>query len=305
MSSWMSTRTRARARAGTPRSVHAPASFSFCVSACAAMLCSWLRRAAVRAPWPGSAAVALAWGLACGAAAAQPVRLPELPQAGLTTQAGAALPLQARFASADGRTVTLGDYFGDVPVVLVPGYYACRNLCQTTFQQAAHALALGGLAAGEVHVLGLSIDPGEGAAIAAAQRASYARLLPNGAALDLLTGDAASIARVTRALGYRFSRTPDGQFAHPAALIVATPDGHIARVFSGVQFDPHALRAAIRDAARGGTAGSGWTAQVLMLCAHFDPHVGRFTGAAMAAVRAIALLAAAALALFIWRRRRP
>lgn len=276
---------------------------------------AWRAAAAVRASPLRGVVVAVACGIVSGAAAAQPVRLPEVPQAALAPRAGARLPLNARFASADGRSVTLGDYFGRVPVVLIPGYYACRNLCETTFQQAAQALALSGVTANDVRVLGLSIDPHEGPSIAAIQRGAYARLLPDGASLDLLTGSPASIASVTQALGYRFSRTPDGQFAHPAALVVARPDGRIARVFSGVQFDPHTLRAAILAAASADGQGAGHGlnaagdapatlgAQMLMLCAHFDPRIGRFTGAALTAVRAIALLAAAILAIFIWRRR--
>jgi protein SCO1/2 len=235
-------------------------------------------------------------------AAGQALQLPPPPPASFAPRPGAALPLDVRFAASDGHIAPLGEWFHAVPVVLVPAYYSCRTLCQTTFQQVAQALALSGAAAGSYRLLGISIDAQERPMLAARERGAYAALLPPGTSFDLLTGDAASIKRWADALNYRFSRAPDGTLAHPAAVLVASADGRITRVFNGVQFDPMALRDALGAAAQGRAAG--WTSQLLMLCAHYDPHTGRFTALAMDTVRAVALLAAAGLALFIWRRRR-
>jgi protein SCO1/2 len=83
------------------------------------------------------------------------------------------------------------------------------------------------------------------------------------------------------------------------------------RYFPGVRFDPAALRTALADA-RAGRSESGAGAKslgerLLLLCTHYDPAVGRHSGAAMAAVRAGVLLAVLGLAGAMWRfvRGRP
>jgi protein SCO1/2 len=188
--------------------------------------------------------------------------------------------------------------------VLVPGYYTCPNLCSTLFESVLQALALSGLAAGDYRLVGLSVDPRDGAAAAAARMRAYGELLPGGAAdLTLLTGDAATLARIEGALGYRAVPDPaTGQLAHAAGFVVLGADGRIARAFSGVRFDPAGLRAAVKAAGRDDPPPS-FGQQVLLLCAHYAPTSGRHTGAALAAVRAGVLLLPLLFLAWLWRRR--
>lgn len=238
-------------------------------------------------------------------ACAQPLALPAPPAAAFAPRAGAALPMDARFIDDTGRAIRLGDLFGARPVVLVPGYYTCPNLCSTLFEGVMQALALGGLDAGAYRLAGVSIDPSDTPARAAAKKRGYAGMLPGGGAnLHLLTGAPDAVGAFAGAIGYRYSGGEGGQFAHAAGFVVATPDGRVARYFPGVRFDPAELRAAVQDAARGATTGA-LTSRVLLLCAHFDPASGRYSLAAMNAVRAAGLLVLAALLawMWLWRRR--
>lgn len=251
-----------------------------------------------------AAALVLALLLAaCGPAAAQALQLPPPPAARFDPVPGARLPLDAVLRDAAGRPVRLSTLF-DRPVVLVPGYYTCPNLCSTVFEGVLQALALSGLKAGDYRLVGLSVDPRDGAPQAAARKRAYAALLPGGAAdLTLLTGDAATLARLQAALGYR--TVPDvasGQLAHAAGFVVLDADGRIARAFSGVRFDPSGLRAALQGAARAEVAPS-FGEQVLLLCAHYAPTAGLHTGASMALVRAGALLLPLLFLGWLWRRR--
>jgi protein SCO1/2 len=193
-------------------------------------------------------------------------------------------------------------------VVLVPGYYTCPNLCSTLFEGVLQALALSGMRAGSYRLVGFSIDPRDGAAAAAGKRRAYAALLPGGAAdLRMLTGDAAALARIEDALGYRAPRDPaTGEYAHAAGFVVADAAGRIVRYFPGVRFDPAALRAAIAAAREGGPVEKSLGERLLLLCTHYDPSVGKYSGAAMAAVRAGVLLALLGLGGAAWRfaRRR-
>jgi protein SCO1/2 len=238
-----------------------------------------------------------------GPAAAQALRLPPPPPARFDPVPGTRLPLDAVLRDDTGRPVKLASLF-DRPVVLVPGYYTCPNLCSTLFEGVLQALALSGLAAGDYRLVGLSVDPRDGAAAAATRKRAYASLLPGGAAdLTLLTGDAATLARLEAALGYR--AVPDaasGQLAHAAGFVVLGADGRIARAFSGVRFDPAGLRAAVKAAGRDEPAPS-FGQQVLLLCAHYAPTSGRHTGVALAGVRAGVLLLPLLFVVWLWRRR--
>jgi len=236
--------------------------------------------------------------VAGGPAAAQALALPPPPAAQFDPEPGTRLPLDAVLRDDAGRQVRLAALF-DRPVVLVPGYYTCPNLCSTLFEGVLQALALSGLAKGDYRLVGLSIDPRDGAATAAARKRAYAALLPGGAAdITLLAGDAATLARLEAALGYRAVPDPaSGQPAHAAGFVVLDADGRIARAFSGVRFDPAALRAAIR------TPTPSFGQRVLLLCAHYAPTSGRHTDAAMTAVRAGVLLLPLLFLGWLWRRR--
>jgi len=242
---------------------------------------------------------------AASAVRAAPLALPPQPVTAFAPKAGAPLPLDAVFVDENGQQLRLGALFGRVPVVLVPGYYSCRNLCSTLFEGVLQALALSGLPAGAYRLAGVSIDPADTPALAAARKQAYAAILPGGAQdLHLLSGKPAASAAFANAIGYRGSRDPaTGELAHAAGFIVASPDGRVARFFPGLRFEPAALRLAVRDAGAG-RFDTSLGEQFLLLCAHFDPASGRHSVAALWLVRAGALATLLLLGLAVLARRR-
>jgi protein SCO1/2 len=249
-------------------------------------------------------AILLCLVLAARCAWAGPLALPAPPPAAFAPQPGARLPLDAAFVDDTGQPMRLGALFGGPPVVLVPGYYSCRNLCSTLFEGVLQALALSGMSAGDYVLAGVSIDPGDTPARAAAKKLAYGAILPGtGAKLHLLSGGPAAGAAFARAVSYRYSRDASGELAHAAGFVVATPDGRVARFFPGVRFDPAELRAAVEGARAGNTA-PGIGQRLLLLCAHFDPVSARHSPAALSAVRIAGALVALALAGWLWRLRR-
>ncbi|MGJ7915342.1 SCO family protein [Massilia sp. LXY-6] len=258
--------------------------------------------------------LALGWGWS--PAGAQALRLPPQPVASFAPSVGARLPLDAVLRDEAGAALPLGALFGGAPVVLVPGYYSCPNLCSTLFEGVLQALALSGMAPGSYRLVGFSIDPRDGAAAATGKRRAYAALLPGGVAdLRMLTGDATALVRIEAALGYRAPRDPaSGEFAHAAGFVVADAAGRIVQYFPGVRFEPAALRTALAAAREGSSSNSSGGEQkslgerLLLLCTHYDPAVGQYSGAAMASVRAGVLLAVLGMGGAAWRfarRRRP
>lgn len=263
---------------------------------------AWPRQRFSRAPL-SLALVCLA--LCRGQAGAQALRLPPQPAATFAPGPGARLPLDVMLRDKRGAPIRLGSLFGGAPVVLVPGYYTCPNLCTTLFAGVLQSLAMSGLEGGAYRLVGVSIDPRDNAGDAASHRAAFAALLPGGGAdLELLTGDAPALARLERALGYRAVRDPaTGELAHAAGFVVADTTGRITRYFPGVGFGPADLRGAVLSARAPGAGAVSLGERLSMLCTHNDPLVGKHSTTAMAAVRAVLLLAAFRLAVWLWKRR--
>jgi protein SCO1/2 len=241
---------------------------------------------------------------------------PAGPGAVLTQRIGAFVPPGLSFLGADGRPQRLGASFGGPPVILVPGYYRCPQLCGLFAQGLLEALRASGLPADASRIVFVSIDPDETSTDAAARLRrgrDYARLLAGdggAAAPDLraLTGSPASIAALTDALGFGWRRSTDeaaraagAHFAHPATAVVLTPAGRISRYLTGMRFDPQALRAALVEAGEG-RVGS-LAERVALQCAHVDPRLGRHSTAVLGGVRALGLATLLAVAGFAWRRR--
>ena len=238
---------------------------------------------------------------------------PAAPDAGFVQRPGAALPLLATFTDSDGRTVRLADELGHDgrPTLLLLGWHRCPQLCGLATQGALEAWRQSGLEPSATRLLFVSVDPGETSADAAERlRADigYARLLAganSGAppAIERLVGPSASVHALADSVGFRWKPgDAHARLAHPAGLVIVTPDGHVARHLMGVRFDPAELRDAV-DAAADGRIGTA-TDRLALLCAHLDPRAGLRSGAVLLGMRAAGLATLAALAAFAWRRRR-
>ncbi|MGE5470514.1 MAG: SCO family protein [Bacteroidota bacterium] len=214
----------------------------------------------------------------------------------------AQLPLKASFRDEDGRPVHLGDYFGQVPVVIVLGYFSCPNLCSTLLDGVLESLARAEQPVSGYRLLAVSIDPRETPADGRRRREAFRSLLAPGLAAHFLTGSGESSARLAGEAGFPYAWDQElGQYMHPAGFLVATPEGRVARYFLGVRFAARDLRLALVEASAG-RAGS-LADRLLLLCSHYDPKAGRYTVPVMVAVRAVGLLVLLSLGGWIWCRR--
>jgi protein SCO1/2 len=83
---------------------------------------------------------------------------------------------------------------------------------------------------------------------------------------------------------------------------VLTPGGELARYFYGIEFNPSDLRLGLVEAS-GNKIGSP-VDQLLLLCYHFDPTTGKYTGTIMTLLRVagvITVLGLVALVLMLNR----
>src|SRR6185312_57777 len=87
---------------------------------------------------------------------------------------GGQVSLDLPFHDETGKTVTLGDYFGKKPVILVLGYYQCPMLCTLTFNGMVEGMNDMKWSIGrEFNVVQVSINPKETPELAAAKRKNY------------------------------------------------------------------------------------------------------------------------------------
>jgi protein SCO1/2 len=226
-----------------------------------------------------------------------------LQEVGWDQKLGGALPLDAAFVDEAGHEVKLGDYFGKKPVVISLVYYRCPMLCTLSLNGLAGALEVLSFVPGqEFEVITVSFDPREGPVLAAAKKKAYMARYKRSEAergWHFLTGQKDSIDALTRAVGFRYVWDADTkQYAHPAGMLVATPEGRISRYLFGVEYSPKDLRLALVDAA-GGKIGS-TVDQLLLLCYQYDPKTGRYSASILRWLRLAAIATVVALFGFIF-----
>src|SRR5262249_41038982 len=102
--------------------------------------------------------------------------------------------------------------------------------------------------------------------------------------IHFLTGDEEPIRALTDAVGFRYEYDPKlGQYAHGSAIMVLTPDGHVARYFFGTEYSARDLQLSLVEAS-GGKVGT-VSDTLMLLCSRYDPESGTYSAAAVGAVR--------------------
>ncbi len=233
-----------------------------------------------------------------------------LREVGFDQKLGETLPLDLPLRDEAGREVRLRDFFGKKPVALVLVYFDCPMLCTVSLNGLVSALqAVSFLPGREFELLTLSFDAREGPELAAHKKRSYlARLQRPGAETGwhFLTGDRVALERITKAVGFRYAWDEETrQFAHPAGLVVLTPEGRIARYLYGIEYAPKDLRLALVESAQGRISSP--VDQLLLYCYQYDPVRGRYGARIMAVLRAAAVLTVLLLGGFVfwmWRQDR-
>lgn len=221
------------------------------------------------------------------------------------------LPLDATFSDESGRRVALREYFGGTrPVVFAFVYYQCPMLCTQVMNGISSALrALPFDAGKDFDVVLVSFDPRDTPAAAAEKKRThleYWSAADTAAGWHLLTGDEATIRRVTDAAGFTYKWDDlTQQFAHASGILVVTPDGRLSRYFYGVEYSPKELRLALVESGQGRIGSV--IDELLLYCYHYDPASGRYGVIVMNLIRAGGVLTMAFILgiMLLARRRGP
>ena len=232
---------------------------------------------------------------------------PQLKDVTFRQKLNTTLPLDAMFRDENGRAVALGEYFGQRPVLLAFVYYSCPMLCTQVMNGLSSALKVLPFEAGkDFDVVLVSFDPRDTPAIAADKKQAHLQYWSaetSANAWHFLTGDEATIKRVTSAAGFNYRWDElTSQFAHVSGVLVVNPDGKLSRYFYGVEYSPKDLRLALVESGQGHVGSV--VDELLLYCYHYDPTSGKYGVVVMNLIRLGGVLTMLAMGSFIILNRR-
>jgi len=225
-----------------------------------------------------------------------------LGRVGFDQNLDAQVPPDLPLRDESGKAVVIGDYLGKKPAILTLVYYRCPMLCNEVLNTLLRSLNALSLDVGkQFDVITVSIDPKETPALAAAKKRHYlARYGRPGAerGWHFLTGDEASVSRLAKVVGFRYVYDPkSGQYAHPAGIMILTPQGKLSRYLYGLSYPARDLQLCLMDAAMRRIGSP--IDQLLLLCYHYDPRTGKYNFAIMNVIRVLGTATVAALGTFV------
>jgi len=190
------------------------------------------------------------------------------------------VPLDLQFHDETGKTVRLGDYFGQKPVILSLVYYDCPMLCAMVLNGLLESLKQLRFNVGDqFNVVTVSFDSTEKPSLAAAKKAVYAGLYGRPGASEnwhFLTGDEKAIRQLTQAVGFRYNYDPaTKQYVHATGIMVLTPQGRLARYFYGIKYPAGNLRLGLVEASQGKIGSP--VDEILLYCCQYDPQTGKYS----------------------------
>lgn len=236
-----------------------------------------------------------------------------LSQVGITQNLNARIPPDLVFRDETGKSVRIGDFFGQKPIVLSLVYFDCPALCTEVLNGELRTMKAISLDLGkDFDAVTVSFEPKDTPALARAKRDVYAGQYGRPDAANhwhFLTGDQPSIDALTNVVGFHYAYDSSiRQYAHAAAILVLTPDGRIDRYFYGVIYPARDLRLGLVEASEGkiGTL----TDHALLYCYQYDPMTGKYGVMVMNVLRAaggltVLLLGIFMTLMFLRERKKP
>ncbi len=192
------------------------------------------------------------------------------------------IPMDLVFTDDTGKKVKLRELFKGRPVILMPVFFQCAGVCNlelTGMADALHQFKKDSVGR-DFDVITFSIKPTEGPELAAARKMVILDMYNRRGAEEawhFLTGDLATIKKLTDSVGFRFSFDDEtGEVDHPAAAIVLTPQGQVSKYFLETEYPQQLLLDSIKEAAKG-RVGIKVEDTSVWNCIQIDPLTGQRT----------------------------
>ena len=210
-------------------------------------------------------------GVLSGAEQKTPVELKDVQ---VTEKLGQNIDFNLEFIDEGGYPRTLGTYFkSGRPVILNLVYYSCPMLCNLVLNHQTETLRKLEYTPGtEYEIVTISIDPTENFGLARQKKAlyleKYERPAPGWHFLADHEGNAKKLAAQV-GFGYRFDERAQ-QYAHPAVVMVITPQGKVSRYLYGL-LRPDKVRDVKLSLIEAAAERFGFSERILLWCFHYDP----------------------------------
>lgn len=201
-------------------------------------------------------------------------------EVGIDQRLNEPVPLNLKFTDEQGNVVALNEFFHSKPVVLSLVYYKCPMLCTQVLNGMVETFNVMKFSPGnEFEVVTVSIDPAETPDLASQKKAEYVAAYKREGAhkgWHFLTGDQASISKLAEAVGFKYiydERTK--QFAHASGIMIATPEGKLARYLYGIEYAAKDMTFSLMDASKEKIGSP--VDKLQLLCYAYDPASGTYS----------------------------
>jgi protein SCO1/2 len=222
---------------------------------------------------------------------------------------GERIPEGLSFSDQDGKSVTIGDYLhAGVPLILTFNYSSCPMLC--SLQLTAFVTGLKQLdftANKQFRIVTVLLDPNETGDSARRFRSRYLAQYGRPGSepgWTFLTGSDANIRALAKAVGFSYAyNEARGEYVHPAALTLLSPEGKVARYLYGLEYPGKTLRLGLVEASEGRVGTS--LDRLVLYCFHYDSSEGRYAPVAARIMQvggAVSLVGLAAFLTILIRR---
>jgi len=216
---------------------------------------------------------------------------------------GERVPEGLSFVDQDGKAVTIGDYLhAGVPVILTFNYSSCPMLCSlqlTAFVEGLKKLDFS--ANKQFRIVTVLLDPNETGDSARRFRSRYlAQYNRPGSepGWSFLTGSDANIHALAKAVGFSYNYNEvRGEYVHPAALTLLSPEGKVARYLYGLEYPDKTLHLGLVEASEGRVGTS--LDRLVLYCFHYDSSEGRYAPVAARIMQVGGAVSLVGLAVFL------
>ncbi|HET9954926.1 MAG TPA: SCO family protein [Polyangiaceae bacterium] len=221
---------------------------------------------------------------------------------------GQVLPKTLGFRDHRGNDVVLGQYFdGKHPVILTLNYSNCPMLCSLQLSQLVNSLKQVAWGVNrDYRVVTVSLEPNEPLELQQRTESRYLTQYGRPEARGgwaFLSGSSGNVRAYADAIGFSYRYVDERkEFAHPAAIVLAAPDGTIVRYLYGLQYDTQTLRLALTEASRGEIGST--IDKLILYCFHYDSSQGRYAPVAQKIMKLAGAVSVVLLAGFLFVMRR-
>jgi protein SCO1 len=199
--------------------------------------------------------------------------------------------------------VRLGDLI-DKPTILSFVYFDCPGICSPLLDGVSDVIEKMEMQLGtDYQVITISFNYRDTPEKAREKKKNFLRKhsQANSNAWYYLTGDSASIYKMTNAVGFKFKQI-GFDYIHAGAIIVVSPAGKITRYLYGISFNPFDLKMAIIESKKGLARPT--SNKVLAYCYSYDPAGKRYVLDILKVTGSIMLLIVALFALTLYIKSR-